>query len=190
MHAAVPLDPARPSGQQRPLAAAGPRPSSAAVPAARPDGPAGTRPTGPAGPGPARRLPPPRTPAGRTLLLARTGGFVQLYLEVEAGLRSRRTLRPLMTPLLYETLAPSWVRPSAPGRLERLSGARTAPDRFDAVALVSRGPRWGAIAVRMRRRGAVWLIDQAARPEDGPLPAPLFPPPSDEPDVFELVTAR
>lgn len=155
---------------------------------AHPVGPAGPGPRGPAGRRPRRtaaEAPRRRPPDARLHEAARS--FAALFLEVEAGRRSRAQLEPLMCPVLYATLAPCWVRRGAPGRLAALRGTRTAEDRYDAVALVRRGSRSTVLAIGLQRRGGRWRVVQAARPEDGLLPPPAFPVAAEEPDVFDLV---
>jgi len=122
-------------------------------------------------------------------LEAMVRAFVVLYLEVEAGRRSRRQLQPLVHPRLAAALATVWVRPGARGHVHQITGSRTAPDRFEAVAVVRRGHRYGAVAVGLQRFGCHWRVVDAARPEDGRLPAPAFwvgPPEEwdDQPDPF------
>ena len=141
-------------------------------------GPAGLAPRGPAGPRPApgttRPAPPRPVPVSNADLADLAKAFVLLYLEVEAGRRTRRQLEPLIHPRLAATLAAVWVRPGTRGHLHQMSGARTAHDRFDAVAVVRRGDRYGAIAVGLQRVRGRWRVVEAARPEDGRLPAPEF----------------
>ena len=147
----------------------------------RPPGPGpGTGPTGPAG----RRPPVPGRGARdpRERLAVMTHGFVSLFLEVEAGRRPRTHLRPFMTPMLYARLAEIWVRGGTPGTVESVRVAGRAADHVDAVVIVRRGQRWGAIGVRVVRTAAGWLVDTVARPEDGELPPPAYPVPTEEPD--------
>lgn len=177
-------------------------PSSSTAPSVR--GPAGTGPRGPAGPRPAggprptgRSRPSPRRPrAGRHLRGAGVVApdphvlavaFGTWFLEVESGRRSRDQLEHLLDPLLYATLAPAWVRPGPPGCVLAATGTRTAPDRYDAVLVVRRGIRVGALAVGLHRRDDRWRVARAARPEDGVLPPPPYLVADDEPDVFDLV---
>lgn len=141
-------------------------------------GPAGPAPRGPAGPRPGRPDARPRSRRPDDICNAELAdmakAFVLLYLEVEAGRRSRRQLEPLVHPRLAAALAAVWVRPGARGHLHHMQGSRTAPDRFEAVAVVRRGPRYGAIAVSLQRFRGRWRVVDAARPEDGRLPAPEF----------------
>lgn len=180
-----------PSQQPPPAAAAAGVP--AGPPTRSPAEPAGNAPGGRAGRGPTS---PPASsrPAGarsdREGQLRRlTHGFTALFLEVEAGRRPRRHLEPLMTPLLYARLAPVWVRGGWPGRVIAVRGMAGADHAYEAVAVVRRGARYGALGLRLVRTGEGWRVDEVARPEEGPLPPPEFLPPPDEPDSFDLVLA-
>jgi hypothetical protein len=132
---------------------------------AGPAGPAGRRPQSP-GRGP-RPLPPD------PLRLA--SGFVRLFLEVEAGLRPRGHLTPFLDSMLRARLEDVWVKPGPPGLLLRMHGVPAGADCFDAVALVRRGERYGAIGVRLARVCGTWRVTDLARPEDGELPPPAYP---------------
>jgi hypothetical protein len=134
-------------------------------PAGRP----GTAPTGPAGVGPARGRRVARSP--RDL----AAGFVTLFLEVEAGLRPRSHLTPLMCPLLVARMEGRWCRPGPQGRLVRLAGSPPAAGAYEAVAVVRRGERYGAIGLRLVLRQVGWRVEDLARPELGPLPAAPYP---------------
>ena len=94
--------------------------------------------------------------------------FAVLFLEVEAGLRPRRQLIPLMTPGAFTQLRSVWVRGAPPRRLLRLAACAAGPSTVDAVALAAppRG-RTAAIALTLRRTGEHWLVASAWRPEDG-----------------------
>jgi len=156
--------PGRPSSQP-PLD--GPPRSFARVLPSRPlgvQGPVGPAPVGPAGRGPGR---PPRT-ADDDGLLALVRRFVLLYLEVEAGRRELRQLAGLITPRLALRLSGAAGGGGVAGRLHHVAGVRSRPDSFDAVAVVRRGDRYGALAVRVVARRGHWLVDQAWRPEDAP----------------------
>ncbi|MGH8902061.1 MAG: Rv3235 family protein [Egibacteraceae bacterium] len=104
-------------------------------------------------------------------------------MEVEAGQRPRAHLEPLMDPLLAVRLAPVWVRPGPLGRILSVSvhgvpghGPRghDVPGRavYDAVVIVRRGPRVGALCLRLAQTVSGWRVQEAARPEDGRLPQP------------------
>jgi len=149
-------------------------------------GPAGPGPRGPAGRGPGR------AGVGRTRQqpsdpLALVRGFVTLFLEVEAGQRPRRQAAALMAPELFAALERVWVRRGTVGRVIRVTGQHVAPGCVEAVAVVDRDGRQGAIAVRLVRFRGAWRVDRAVRPEDGPLPAPRWWLPDAEPDTFALV---
>ena len=114
--------------------------------------------------------------------------FAVLFLEVEAGQRSRRQLQRLMCPTLFARLDGVWLRPGTPpGRVLAVHTAAPAPGRCEVVAVVERGPRVGALAFTLRRGAHGWRVEELCRPEDGPLPDPAYPVPRDEPDIFELV---
>lgn len=136
------------------------RPGPAGQP--RPLGPAGGAPAGPAGRGP-RRSARDHDEDGLLLDLARR--FATAYLEIEAGRRDPRQL-----------MAAGWARnPSrraishpatTPGRVVSVAGTRTLPGRFDAVAMVRRGDRLGALAIHLSRHEHDWVVVDARCPED------------------------
>lgn len=135
-----------------------------------PSGGAGTAPVGRAGRGPATG---PRALSGRQLagaddtLRGLVVGFAQAFLEVEAGRRSRRQLRAVMSADLAARLAPRWVRHGRPpGRVVRVHGERTTPNRYDAVVVVARGSHYGALALSLARGRDRWCVVEAVRPED------------------------
>jgi hypothetical protein len=99
---------------------------------------------------------------------------------VEAGLRPRCHLHAFLDPLLLARLEQVWVRPGPVGVVVRVEGASTGDDRFDAVALVRRGERYGGIGVRLVRTGKAWQVTDLARPEDGCLPEPAYPVPIED----------
>lgn len=151
-----------------------PRPQSVPTgPAgARPAGPAGARPLGGAGSHPGMRRGAPsatQTAAHRRQL---TAAFVELFLEVEAGCRPPRHLAPLLSPMLYARLSRVWYRGGQPGRVISVSVLGGGPDAFDAIAVVRRGDRSGAVSLRLVRGPQRWRIEELARPEDGALPGP------------------
>lgn len=117
--------------------------------------------------------------------------FATLFLEVEAGLRPRKQLRNLMCPVLYARLEEAWIRDDGepPARLLNVLAGWDVPGCYDVVCTVSRGGRITALAFRLRRGVDGWKVDDLARPEDGPLPDPAYPVPTNEPDIFELVGA-
>lgn len=142
-------------------------PRDPARPPTRPRAGAGAGPCGPAGRRPAPRRPPERD-AGAEPLRRLAAGFVQAFLEVECGLRPRDQLAPVLCPLLADRLFPVWVRQGALGRVVRTYGVRVTPRRYEAVVLVRRGPRVGALVVALARTDRGWRVVDAARPEDAP----------------------
>lgn len=142
-----------------------------------PTGPAGSGPAGPAGSGPGRAAGPDATPGPLAArggpeaerLRRLTAGFAQAFLEVECGRRPRGQLRPVLCPRLADRLADIWLRPGPPGRVVHAYGSRVAADRFEGVAVVRRGERFGALAVSLAYTGSCWRVVDAARPEDGPV---------------------
>lgn len=142
---------------------------------ARPAGPAGIRPAGGAGSHPGRGRGEPdalSTMAHRRRLAT---AFVELFLEVEAGCRPSRHLAPLLAPMLYARLTRVWYRGGRPGQVISVSVIGDGPDGFDAIAVVRRGARSGAVSLRVARSGDRWRVAELARPEDGALPAPAYP---------------
>ncbi len=142
-----------------------PDPWARALPAA----PAAAR--RPAGRASARRLDP------REALAA---GFAALFCEVQAGVRPRRLLRPFVTPLLQARLSYLRVHAGVPATVLGVAGSAVGPGIYEAVALVRRDGRCGAVALRLIRTPAGWRVDDVARPEDGPLPELRFPTDSDD----------
>lgn len=149
-------------------------------------GPSGRGPGGPAGRRPAPTGARPRLPASETPE-ALAADFARLYLEVECGRRPARQLARLMDPVLHARLEAIWVRPGPPGRVLALCAQRSETGRVDAVVVVRRGERSGALALTLSRRGGRWLVTTAVRPEDGPLPPAPFSAPPDDLDNFDLV---
>lgn len=135
---------------------------------------AGRRPGGAAGTRPPGRPQPGSRSAER--LTAMAAAFVRLFLEIEAGRRPRSQLAPLMTPLLFARLGDVWVSGAALATVVSVRLAGRTRDTCDVVALVRRGPRHTAVALRLvRRRHGGWLVSDIARPEHGALPPPPFP---------------
>lgn len=147
-------------------------------------GGAGAHPAGPAGTRPRSRTDAPGAAASRVAALAR--GFVSLFLEVESGRRPRRQLAPLMTPMLYARLSEVWVRGGIPGCVLSVQVAGDGPSGVDVVAVVRRGARCGAVALRLVRSPRGWLVDDVAMPEHGPLPLPAYPVPVDQAEEDDL----
>lgn len=128
--------------------------------------PAGRGPAGPAGRGPGPRRPSTRADEAQAPLQRLAAGFSQAFLEVESGRRTRAQLEPVLCPQLALTLADRWVRSGPPGRVVHTYGVRVAPNRYEAVAVVRRGDRFGALVITFVRIGAAWRVVDAARPED------------------------
>jgi hypothetical protein len=149
-------------------------------------GPAGAGPAGPAGTRPRHRA---RRPGDRPRPLRDlAAGFATVYLEVESGWRSRAQTAAFMDRRLYAQLEQVWVRPGPPGKVVSITGHHVSPDVYEAVAVVHRGVRFGALALRFARQDSRWVVVNASRPEDGPLPEPAVPIPlDDEHDAFDLV---
>jgi hypothetical protein len=147
-----------------------------------PAGRAGSHPHGPAGRRPSSTGAPSR-PRDRRSLRDLAEVFARLYLEIECGRRRASQAAGILDRRLAAQLAQVWVRPGPPGVLLAVTGARTAADAYEAVAVVRRGPRVGALALRMARRHGRWLVVHASRPEDGPLPEPDHPVPDDDRDA-------
>ena len=145
-----------------------------------PAGAAGAHPAGPAGTRPSSRTDTPRPLTHR--LTAMAAGFVALFLEVEAGVRPRSHVAPLLAPMVYARLSGVWIRRGTPGRVLTVRIVAATPPGFDAVAIVRRGARCGAIALHFTRSRRGWLVDDVALPEHGPLPLPPYPVPADETD--------
>lgn len=144
----------------------------------------GTHPEGPAG----RRPTPRRDAGGRTPGRRSVGdlaeAFARVYLEVECGRRPSTQALPLLDRRLAAQLEQVWVRPGPPGRVLALTGTRTCADAYEAVAVVRRGARVGALAIRLERRRGRWRVTVATRPEDGPLPEPAYPIPDEEAEAL------
>lgn len=151
----------------------------------RPGDPAGRGPEGPAGRGPRPQRPPARTPAEDQARLARmAAGFSQAFLEVESGRRTRAQLDRVLCPQLAFKLAERWVRPGSPGKVVTTRGMLVTPHRYEAVAVVRRGERFGALVIVLVRIGGAWRVADAARPEDGAAAGPL-PAAPEEADVSQ-----
>lgn len=157
---------------------------------ARPAGRPGSAPVGPAGRRPRPPADAPDRPQRDVHALGLAQLFACLYLEVESGRRPAAQLAPLVDPELFARLQPVWVRPGPPGRVVRVTGAPTAAGHFEAVAIVRRRERFGALALRLTWRVGRWRVEQAVRPEDGPLPAPAVPVAADEPSEDQGRAAR
>lgn len=151
-----------------------PRPLPTGPGGSGPVGPAGQRPAGPAGTHPRGRA---ATSRGGDITAHRkrlATAFVELFLEVEAGCRPPRHLAPLLAPMLFARLSRVWYRGGRPGRVVSVSIIGAQNDAFDAIAVVRRGPRAGAVSLRVALEGGRWRVAELARPEDGVLPGPAY----------------
>jgi hypothetical protein len=88
-----------------------------------------------------------------------------LWLEVESGRRRPAAVAHLLTHELWQRLCHGWVRGGPPGRLVRLLVHRHSATLCDAVAVVARGERTGAITFRLRHCGGGWCVVDAGVPE-------------------------
>jgi hypothetical protein len=94
-----------------------------------------------------------------------------------------------MDPVLFVRLAPVWVRPGPVAVVVAIQG-RQAGVTFDAVALLRRGARVGALCLRLELGPAGWRVVEAARPEDGALPEPDLDPSDAELEAYAQVVDR
>lgn len=116
----------------------------------------------------------PRADAALTEPARVAAAFVLVYLEVECGRRPTVQLSGLMTAKAYAQVCRAQQgAPRATGagratlaRLRSVRGVASGPDRYDAVVLVERGARTGAVALRLARSGSRWVVTEAVRPED------------------------
>lgn len=140
---------------------------AAAAPATRDHDHAGdpaTRPVTSARTGtPDRHRPARRVPRRDVDRLARAVAL--LWLEVESGRRRPATVAHLLDHGLWQRLRHRWVRGGPPGRLVRLLVHRNSATVCDAVAVVARGERTGAITFRLCRRNDGWCVVEAGVPE-------------------------
>jgi hypothetical protein len=148
-------------------------------------GPAGIGPAGPAGSRPRQRT--HRAAASGDRLRDLAAGFAAIYLEVESGRRNPAQIAQVMERKLYVQLERVWIRPAIPGKVVSVIGHLVSRDAYEAVAVVQRGDRFGSLAIRLARQESRWVVVDASRPEDGPLPEPVIPIPVDEHDAFDLV---
>jgi hypothetical protein len=104
--------------------------------------------------------------------LALVRAFATLWLEVEAGRRPPAQLFWLMDARLVSRLAEHLVRRAGPpGEVRAVTGVQTAPGRYEAVAVVQRGARAGALALRLVHDDVAWKVTEVVRPEGAPAPA-------------------
>lgn len=120
--------------------------------------------TGPAGPA-GRRPAAPRTRAPRREAAELARAVALLWLEVESGRRRPAAVAHLLDHALWHRLRGRWVRGGAPGVLVAMLVEHHSSTMCDAVAVVRRGPRAGAITFRLRRRPDGWCVVDAGWPE-------------------------
>lgn len=110
--------------------------------------------------------PEPRTPDPERLVIA----VARAFLEVEAGLRPVSQLTPLLCPALDLRLAATVRSPRADRpSIDAIRSVRCVElpgGGVEAVVVVRRGQRCGALAVRAERHDGVWRIVEIARPEE------------------------
>lgn len=100
---------------------------------------------------------------------ARLARLVALvFLEVEAGRRPFSQLEPLLAPALALRLQTRCRLRCAPcaGSVLAVAITELDEDRLEASAVVDRGGRVGALALRLERHLGSWRIAELARPED------------------------
>jgi hypothetical protein len=151
----------------------------------RPSGAAGLAPGGRAG----RRPAPSRTPLAQVddAPARLAAAFAALYCEVAGGRRPAAQLARLVTPHLYARLVAVTGCPGRPlAVVVRCHGSLVGRAAYEAVCVVRRGPRFGALAFRLCRVRDGWLVDDIACPDDGPLPPPAYAVPCEPDDPDEL----
>jgi hypothetical protein len=108
-------------------------------------------------------LPPPATVAG---------GIAMALLEVEAGCRSVAQLERVCTPELWSVLEQTVLRRGGPfpagNALLRVHCQENWPGRADAVAVVRRGARVQAMAMRLDASGGRWVLTALEVLRSGP----------------------
>lgn len=111
-----------------------------------------------------RRPPPPRSgPPAHISALARR--VIELLCEVEAGLRSPRQLRELLTPEVYADFERAGGRRGPAPRVRALMVVRTNDRCYEAVATLSQGSRVTAVGLQLSRQGRWWWVTDLVRPE-------------------------
>lgn len=115
--------------------------------------------------------------------------FARLLVEVEAGARPARHLRPLLAPELQHRLRMRQAhQPRDFGGHPRIGRVmvQVTGARCEAVALVHSPLRTTALSLSLRRGEAGWVVTEAGRPGE---PLPLPPVEADTDDVVVLPVA-
>jgi hypothetical protein len=112
------------------------------------------------------------------------GRIAVALLEVEAGFRPGRQLERHCHPTLWERLAPRLYFGGGPAitcrSLRRVLVQEHIPGLVEAVAVLERGRRMEAVAMRLDGATARWeLIELQYLPAVGPAVAPAIPPGAD-----------
>ncbi|MGI9018052.1 MAG: Rv3235 family protein [Euzebya sp.] len=89
--------------------------------------------------------------------------FIELYLEVEAGLRPCRHIRPLLQVDLQLDIGNGGRLGQRPD-IVRIRSQRRG-EVCEAVVLLREGDRIGALAISIRRTDLGWRVTEARRPE-------------------------
>jgi hypothetical protein len=123
------------------------------------------------------------------------------YVEVEAGRRPFAQAAELLSPALRTRIVARLHRQRAAGRATNQPGLRVVrnvrlwqvrDDAYEAVAVVDRGTRTTALAMRLERHHGRWRITELTGPEHGepPVRSTSRPePPASRPDAFDEVLA-
>jgi hypothetical protein len=113
--------------------------------------------------GPWAGLPPPATIVG---------GIAMAMLEIEAGCRSVAQLERICTPELWSMLEQTVLRRGGPfpagNALIRVHCQENSPGLADAVAVVRRGQRVQAMAMRLDASGGRWVVTTLEVLRQGP----------------------
>lgn len=107
----------------------------------------------------------PRTP------LQLVTAFASLLIEVEAGVRPARHLRPMLAPELQGTLrrVPQGGIGGGIAKVHKVL-VQARGDRCEAVVLLARPERTTALIVSLMRDRSGWLVVDLARPGEDPMP--------------------
>ncbi len=93
----------------------------------------------------------------------------RVFLEIEVGRRPLRQLDAVLAPALRARLAVAAHRPGPGPTLDAVMAVRSSrphANACDAVVVVRRGQRVGALVVRLEWRRSAWRVVELARPED------------------------